>query len=100
MIDGVRKEKERLTAAKLLHGPSFLLSAFLLSLARDLLIQRSYLYHREYTSGNRFNRLMESDGTYMSDHQLFFLSDSYPKRQLLIIHQMLWPGLYFLELKR
>ena len=25
MIDGVRKEKERLTAAKLLHGPSFLL---------------------------------------------------------------------------
>ena len=23
---------------------------------------------------------MESDGTYMSDHQLFFLSDSYPKR--------------------
>ena len=28
---------------------------------------------------------MESDGTYMSDHQLFFLSDSYPKRQLLII---------------
>ena len=25
VIDGVRKEKERLTAAKLLHGPSFLL---------------------------------------------------------------------------
>ena len=27
---------------------------------------------------------MESDGTYMSDHQLFFLSDSYPRLQQTI----------------
>jgi hypothetical protein len=64
VIDGVRKEKERLTAAKLLHGPSFLLfigSSSLLLLHLYMWLQElcfiqslSYMFLQRKRNGNNF----------------------------------------------